>query len=318
MPRFQRSVGISVTLSMLFLLGACSNDESVARVGNERISKDTLVSELSLLPGGERRAMQPGGYRAELDHLIDLMVAEKEGKSRRQEQDPAYLKRLAAIRAMAQRQERELMYSTLFQDVAQKIQVDDAELQAYYEKNKDRFVSSRMHLRHIVLSDKDGARAAKKRILAGKDFGAVAAEVNVDANLRQKRGDMGSLIRTEIPLPLREVAYGLQKNGQVSEPFEAQGQWHIVQLVTQEMGVSRAFTEVREQLETELKRVKASQEFQGLLQARRKELGVEINEAALAQLGPAAIPAGARPTVHATPLQQPTKPTSQPASTGAH
>lgn len=40
MSWFQRSVAISVTLSIFFLLGACSRDESVARVGNERIIKN--------------------------------------------------------------------------------------------------------------------------------------------------------------------------------------------------------------------------------------------------------------------------------------
>ena len=52
MPWFQRSVGISTTLGILFLVAACSDNEPVARVGSERIGKDTLVSELSRLLKG--------------------------------------------------------------------------------------------------------------------------------------------------------------------------------------------------------------------------------------------------------------------------
>jgi peptidyl-prolyl cis-trans isomerase D len=123
-----------------------------------------------------------------------------------------------------------------------------------------------------------------QRIAAGESFGDVAAEVSTDAELRSVRGDLGALPRSALPPRVASRAALLRTEGQVSEPFRAEGKWNLIQLVAKPRDVPRAFDEVRPQLEQRLRAEQAALELQELLARRRAELSVSIDEERIAEL----------------------------------
>lgn len=291
------------------------SSETLARVGNRTITTEEFEAALVLLPGRRWRTHHGGGPRAELERMIDLLVAEDIGKRRGLTDDPQYRRRLAAIRARAARQERELLYNLLRQHLMQEVQISEVALRQRYDAVKQRFLTTRLHLRHLVVDNAEDARAAQQRLEAGEAFGEVAAALSSDPVLRSTGGDTGPLLLEDIPPALRGKALSLKAPGDRSGPFQVQDTWHILQLVERQAGVPRSFAELRPQLEHELRRAQAHTKFQQLLDEQRRALGVEINERTLAAFEPAAPPPAATLTKHVKPLPRPRRPADQKSGT---
>jgi hypothetical protein len=284
-----------------------TNDQSpkLAEIGKHTITKQALTLELDALPGGEARASRPGGHRAELERLIDLMVAEEEGAARKINDDPVFQQRLAQIKTKARHEERELMYEMLYQKFVESSTISDDQINAYYEKHKNRFLTSRIHLRRISTKSKGEIEAAQKRLDKGEPFEKVAAVFNMDEKLRESGGDMGPMLRNDLPASIHVAAFRLQKENEISPPFESGGGWNILQLIKKESGVTRPLEDVKDQLVRELKRTQAKKMLVKTIKDRRKKLGVTIYEDQVAKLGPPMIESGARPTKSAPQLNVP-------------
>ncbi len=187
--------------------------------------------------------------------------------------------------ARARREERRLLRTLLYERIEAETVVMEEELRAKFEASQGRFLTSRIHLRRLVVDDEPAAREAKRRVEAGEEFTEIAAQESTDPTIRATRGDVGELERSQVPVSLRGVGFGLETEGEVSEPFELEGKWNLLQLVSRHSGVPRPFEQVRAQLERELRRAKAGEAFERVLLARRAALGVKIDEELLAGLG---------------------------------
>lgn len=260
--------------------------EVVARIGEQKITAEQLENDLASLAGGERRAKQVGAYQARLNRMIDLMVIEQEARDQGIVNDTEYAHELKLIKARAVREERELMQKMLYRKINQQIDISEIELQNYYRQSKNRFFSSRLQLRRIVVDDEKTATEVIVRIAAGEDFGKIAAEVSTDPQLREARGDMGPLLRNAIPRTLRTVAFNLKTEGEISSPFLVQNHWNFLQLTKKEDKVMLPFENVKQQLTQELRRKKAAEAMKTLLVERRAMLNIDINKIVLAKLGP--------------------------------
>ena len=106
-------------------------------------------------------------------------------------------------------------------DLAAKVSVDDAKLNAYYEEQKtkspEHYVQpEQRHVRHILLQvadpKDDAAVKAKaeeilKRARAGEDFGKLAQQFSQDPGSAQKGGDLGWADRKAYVAPFAEAAF---------------------------------------------------------------------------------------------------------------
>lgn len=98
-----------------------------------------------------------------------------------------------------------------------------------------------LHLRHIfflfrdpkddaAMKDaEDKAKAALKRINAGEDFAAVAADMSEDPITKAKGGDFEWRGRAEMGEEYAKVAFTL-KDGEVSAPIKTVVGWHIIKV----------------------------------------------------------------------------------------
>jgi len=277
----------------------------LAKIGKQTITEQALKLELAALPGGEARASRPGGHRAELERLIDLMVAEKEGITRKINEDLLYQQRVAKIKAKARREERELMYEMLYQKFSESSAIPDDKIKAYYEKHKNRFLTTRIHLRRISAKTRGEVEIAQQRLDKGEAFEKVASSYNTDEGLRESGGDMGAVLRNDLPTNLRVAAFQLQKENEIGSAFESEDTWNILQLIKKETGVTRPLEAVKDQLVRELKRTHAKQTLTQVLKSRREQMGVTLYEDQVAKLGPPMIPVSARPSAAATQLKVP-------------
>jgi len=120
---------------------------------------------------------------------------------------------------------------------------------------------NQVHARHILMRPnelqddatvKQKLEAIRKRILAGEDFAGLASVSSEDPGSATQGGDLGWESPDSFAPEFARVLNGLQEN-EISEPFQTQFGWHIVQLLgsrthdnTEEVRRQRAFAALRE------------------------------------------------------------------------
>jgi len=261
---------------------------AIARVGGEPIALAEFEAWIAGRPGAEQRVGRAGGAEAELGRLIELVIIERELEARGLADAPGLRAERQAVRARAVAQERELLRRALFTALENGAQVGEDLLRERYETTKDRHVTSRIRLRLLAVDGRDAAVDARRRIAAGEGAEVVAEQVLVDEALLAKKGDLGWMLRTEVPVSLRSAAFGLTEVGELSEPFQAEGHWNVVELLGRDLAVPREFESLRPELERSLRREQASRDLARLVAQKREELGVEIDRQQLEQIGPPA------------------------------
>jgi peptidyl-prolyl cis-trans isomerase D len=168
------------------------------------------------------------------------------------------------------------------------LQVSDADLQERYEKNKARYVEpERRRARHILIAvnePKDDAAALKKaqdlqtQLKAGADFAALAKQHSQDTGSAQQGGDLGWADRTVYVKPFADTLFAMQA-GELSAPVKTQFGYHIIRLDEIRAGREKSFAEARPELEAELHRDQAADQFgdrQEQLQQRLERPGSDF------------------------------------------
>lgn len=145
-------------------------------------------------------------------------------------------------------------------------------------------VQEQIHARHILLTTnalQDDATVRQRladireRVLAGEDFAAFASSLSEDKETAVDGGDLDWLSRGNT-VPEFEAAMLALKDGEISEPFQTQFGWHIVQVLGR-----RQFDTTEEALRNraaqQLVESKADQELELWLRRLRDESYVETD-----------------------------------------
>ena len=149
-------------------------------------------------------------------------------------------------------------------------------------RGSERHVINQTHARHIlvktneVVSGNDARsrlRVLRARILNGSDFGELARANSDDPGSAVKGGDLGWLSPGDT-IPAFEKTMDRLGDDEISEPFETQFGWHIVQVLgrrdrdsTQEVQRAKAAEELR--------RRKVEEELQAWFRQIRDEAYIE-------------------------------------------
>jgi peptidyl-prolyl cis-trans isomerase SurA len=236
---------------------------------------DTMISELLLLQIAKEKQLdvreQVKVYVENVKKQNNLETDEdlKAALAREGLQYDAWLK---------QTEDDILRQLVIYNEVDSHIVIDDNATMAYYKANAAQFViPAEFHLQAIVLPLEAGAEEAiearKKEIsdklAAGADFSALAEEFD-PAGLKESKGDLGTMKKTELEPTLAEAADKL-KPGEVSPWFEMRKAWYLIKLESRTESRQPSFEEVKRDVELRLsqeKKAKALQEFFEKLRAK--------------------------------------------------
>ncbi len=151
------------------------------------------------------------------------------------------------------------------------------------KREQGKQVVAEYHARHIMIKmseviSSDEAqkmvRTARKRIVDGEDFGKVAKEVSQDGSSANQGGEMGWFQADQYGPMVGKIVVGL-KDEQLSEPFQTDLGWHILQRLG-ERSTDRTSDMAREQARDTLRNRKAEDEYETFLRQLRAESFVDI------------------------------------------
>jgi peptidyl-prolyl cis-trans isomerase C len=161
----------------------------------------------------------PAARQAALDALIENVLLAQEAETRGLTARPEVQAELALVKL------QQLAGRTLA-DMRSSAPVSDAEVQAYYERERERTGNIELHLKHILFADEAAAAAMIERALPpGADFDALMVDAPAQG-ARQAR-DLGWANLTQLPPELAQAANALP-DGQVGPlPVQTSFGWHV-------------------------------------------------------------------------------------------
>lgn len=141
----------------------------------------------------------------------------------------------------------------------------------------------KVQVRHIQGSNLQEIQEARRRVEAGEPFAAVARELSRN----QRTGSLGGLLpqfsrgTTDLPQSMKDAAFAL-KPGELSDPVEAKGAYHLLMLEQRIPPKIFKFEDVKESIREELNE-RAVQETvkqlrQQIVQQAREKLKIEHPE----------------------------------------
>ena len=145
----------------------------------------------------------------------------------------------------------------------------EADIEQAYKLNQQRFLAPRQfHLAQVYVADASAtatqtaqsrAAAVARQLRAAPDhFAEVARSGSDDKASAAQGGDLGWVAESQIAPEIRSVVLGMSK-GDVSEPIQVNGGWHVVRLLDTRPASIRPLAEVKPELIQLLRRQKAQE-----------------------------------------------------------
>jgi peptidyl-prolyl cis-trans isomerase C len=124
--------------------------------------------------------------------------------------------------------------------------ITDKEINDFYKKNKDKFLSPEtVQARHILIktepedddetikSKNEKAESIRKELLEGADFAETAIQHSDDLHSAQMGGDLGTFTRGQMVKPFETAAFS-QKENDIGPIVKTEFGYHIIQVIKRE------------------------------------------------------------------------------------
>lgn len=264
-------LGIGLTLWSC----APQQEEPVLALVNGRaitqLEFDVRWNELS--EATRARYEKDGGKRRFLDELITRELLMQE--ARRQGLDQS-----DAIRDRTQRYKEQLILDELLKDkLKTKVELTQAELDAYYEKHAHELLAPlKVQVSQMLLPNFPAAKDLEAQINKGGDFAKFAQRYSIDSKSKAKGGDLGPY-RKDLVIPEVDAVIHQLKPGMVSAPVKTDAGYYLVMITPLDKETIQADQATRERLRQELLADKRRKRFEEVIADIRTNATVRLADA---------------------------------------
>jgi peptidyl-prolyl cis-trans isomerase C len=151
------------------------------------------------------------------------------------------------------------------------VEITDAELRAYYEREAERTGGIELNLQHILFADEASALAAVARAqLPDADFVALMGEYAAGGALQAR--DLGWANLGQLPKEVAEVAATLPDGAVAAAPVQTSFGWHVLRRVASRPFSPPPFEQVRDGARRQL----MEQAVADKVKALREQAAIEI------------------------------------------
>lgn len=170
----------------------------------------------------------------------------------------------------------ELTSKALYEKVTADITVADADVEKYYNDNKDKFAEpEKIKARHILLKTEDEAKDIIKQLKGGAKFEELAKQKSTEPGANESGGDLGYFGKGEMVPEFEKAAFD-QKVGTFSEqPVKTQFGYHVILVEDRKAAVQKTFDQVKEDIKKNLPQTKKDEKFKKYLEDLKSGAKVE-------------------------------------------
>jgi foldase protein PrsA len=124
-----------------------------------------------------------------------------------------------------------VVQNKLYTKVTDGVQVSDADIDAYYKKNKQQYIQPESRdVRHILVKKKSLADQLYQQVTNGGNFAALAKKYTQDPSSKSSGGKLTISKGRQVP-EFDKAAFALA-TGAISKPVKTQYGWHIILALT--------------------------------------------------------------------------------------
>mgnify|MGYP001765055362 CR=1 FL=1 len=263
-------------LGAMALLAACAppQEEAVLALVNGRTITQTEfdVRWNELSESTRARYTKDGGKRRFLDELITRELLMQEARRRGIDQNDA-------IRDRTQRFREQLILDELLKDrLREKVELSQAELDAYYDKHAGELLSPvKLQVSQMLLPSQFAAKDLKKQVEGGGDFAKFAQRYSIDEKTKAKGGDLGPYRKGLLDPEVDAVVLTL-KPGVISDPIKTDAGYYLVKVSPLDEAMIQADFATRERLRQELLVEKRRRRFEDVITDIRAKATVRLAE----------------------------------------
>lgn len=219
------------------------------------------------------RYEKEGGKRKFLDELITRELLMQEARRRGLDQDDG-------IRDKTRRYKEQLILDELLKDKLQsKIEITQAELDAYYQKHAGELLDPlKANVSVMLLPNVYAAKDLEAQVNRGGSFAKFAQRYSIDEKTKFKGGELGPYRKGLVPPEVDAIIHTL-KQGMVSAPIKTDHGYYLVMLTPLDEAVIQADLAKQERLRQELLADKRRKQFEEVIADIRANAAVRLAEA---------------------------------------
>ena len=206
-----------------------ADDALLAKFGEEIITWGDAKTQVVAAGKGatalDPLAMELDARQAALQKEIDKRIMAHRAREASLDKDPVYQSRLNEYR-------KTRLVNLHRQNLAREREPSAAQLQAYYEANRNSIMQVEMRkVQDVALETREEAEALKAKIESGElTMYQAAAEFSTAPGARQQLGEVGWVAKGRAQPALDEVIFELGP-GEVGGPVESTEGWHLLKVL---------------------------------------------------------------------------------------
>ncbi len=272
-----------VTISMIALFGCTSKNgepakksepkgQVLADVNGGIITTEDFKKEVEILPPYLKpMTATPEGRKEMLDSMIVRELVMQEAKKSGIDKSQEVLDRLEDLK------KRVIIETYWKQKVEEQAKISDADLQKFYDENKDKFRSGdQVRASHILLKTEKEAQDVLAQLKAGGNFEDLARKYSVDP-AGSKGGDLGWFGKGSMIPEFEKVAFSL-KQGETSGIVKTKFGYHIIKLTGKRAAGILPLAEVKDQIKAAILPEKQQEIFKKMREDLKKTAKISIKE----------------------------------------
>ena len=254
-------LAVSLLVIILTVTTGCSKnseatDETVATVGDEKITKDELYEVLVQSAGQQ-------ALTAMIDDKVVLLELKKEKVSVSDKEVDAelaiYVENAGGQEAFDAALKQNTMtekefkqniidYLSIRKIIEPRIEITDEDIKAYFEENKESFnEQEQVTASHILVEDETTANKVAKKLADGEDFAALAKEFSTDTLSAENGGELGFFPRGKMVAEFEEVAFSMKVDA-ISDPVKTEHGYHIIHVTDKIAAKDAVFNDHKEEI----------------------------------------------------------------------
>lgn len=198
-----------------------SENKVLAKVNGKEILLSDVYNLMSAMPDRDRFNNEEG-VKALADELVNQELILEDAKKREIDKEKQFQDELDLVKD-------NMLKNYAMQKILNQVQIDDKELENYYNENKESlFNSSTYNASHILVDSLDKAKEILEEINNGLDFADAAKKYSIDPS-KENGGSLGTFPKGVM---VKEFQDGLDsiEVGQISKPVKSQFGYHIIKL----------------------------------------------------------------------------------------
>mgnify|MGYP000898528634 FL=1 len=272
---------VVVAIAAVLFIGINSN-QTVARVGNQNITKDDLYNRLVEYYG--KQTLESMITETIIDMELEkanITVTDEELQKEINRVIESYggmdyvMMQLEASGLTLEDLEKDVLtYLKTLKLLEPRLVATEEEIAQFFESNKQYFDQpEQIQASHILVDDEETAKEVKQKLNEGADFTQLAAQYSKDTNNAHYGGQLGYFERGRMVEEFEQAAFSMEI-GEISDPVKTDFGYHIIKVTDRKEAKEANLEDARAEIEEIIKNQKVSSEYSVWLSEKKTEYNV--------------------------------------------